>query len=180
MSNPAYTQKILQLFHSKEEENKALAIQLCVGLKDNYSKEVAEALRQQPWRCIPHGVELCYFQQFLEVLEVKGEQLTEIPEVIFSLKKLKKLSLPSNQIKVILPQIRQLKQLVALNLQNNQLTNLPHEIEHLQQLEILELKNNTFACLPKTIVHNKQLKTLNLSLNNLIELPANIENLHLL
>jgi leucine-rich repeat protein SHOC2 len=86
--------------------------------------------------------------QQLQELELSGNDLRVLPDMIFSLSALKTLDLSDNRIATLPPAIAKLKELKTLSLTNNQLTALPEEVEELEQLSTLELSSNLLQTLP--------------------------------
>lgn len=114
-----------------------------------------------------------------------GVKLTELPETLWRLPQLQKLSIASNQLTAIPESISQLSQLRSLDLYNNELKFLPKAISQLSQLQDLNLSNNQFDTMPETIGYLTQLQSLDISSNQLTALPEltgelnNLEKLNL-
>jgi len=103
-------------------------------------------------------------------LNLSNQQLSKIPEYVFSQNNLEDLNVSNNQLTgAIQAEIRQLQNLRVLNASNNQMTGVPAEIGQLQNLEILNLSNNQLTGLPYELGNLKNLKTLNISGNNYSE-----------
>ncbi|MEH2276118.1 MAG: leucine-rich repeat domain-containing protein [Nostoc sp.] len=115
--------------------------------------------------------------EWLEVLNLSGNQLTALPEAIARLQQLTSLNLSSNQLTALPETIARLQQLTSLNLSSNQLTTLPEAIARLQQLTSLNLSHNRLTTLPEAIAHLQQLTSLNLNYNQLTTLPEAIAHL---
>jgi internalin A len=111
------------------------------------------------------------------VLDLNGNQLTELPKEIGELKNLTLLNLRENQLTELPKKIAQLKSLAWLGLSSNQLTTLPKEIGELKNLTWLDLGGNQLTELPKEIGELKSLTRLDLSSNQLTELPKEIGEL---
>lgn len=190
---------ILNLLRHEDESNKALAFQLCVGLKGKYSKEVALELQQYPIACVIYGVEPG-FVEGLEELETEGMNGEEVPPEIMRMKKLKRLDLGENALKELPKEFDELVKLEALLLYNNffqlfplvvtrlpalkvldlsdnELETLPTELDKLTRLEVLNLSNNQFKTLPVVIPELTSLEQLDLSDNELETLPATLAKL---
>jgi len=114
---------------------------------------------------------------YSDYLDFYKQNLTYIPEELYSLKNLKRLILKSNKISYISPEIKQLQNLEILDLSNNNLKTLPSSINLLNNLSVLNLQNNSLQDVPIDIYNLLNLKTLNLSDNYLRELPSEISNL---
>lgn len=88
----------------------------------------------------------------VEALKIVNKKLTEIPDILFELKDLKKLDLSENPISKIPPDIKKLTKLETLILKECKLTNLPDEIGELTQLQELDISSNSM------MEYNGQLK----------------------
>lgn len=75
----------------------------------------------------------------------EGNELTFIPDWIFSLDSLEDLSLDYGYISVVSEKISELKSLKSLDLEGNQLTELPESIKKLTNLQSLYLGGNNFS-----------------------------------
>jgi len=127
----------------------------------------------------------------LEILNVSGNRLEELPQGVMELSGLKALhaggnrlqSIPcrlgdmlsleilylgGNQLRDIPATIGKLKNLVSLALCDNRLETIPSTIAYLQKLESLSLNNNTLKTLPTEIVTLKNLQQLSLRSNPLV------------
>ena len=119
------------------------------------------------------------------VLDYSHQNLTTVPQNIFSQTTTQELDLSFNQLTGALPsQINQLKNLTVLKANNNQFTGVPAEIGQLPKLEVLDLSNNQLTGLPYELGNLSNLKLLDLSGNNIssidlehirAELPAQTE-----
>lgn len=100
-------------------------------------------------------------------LNLSNQQLTKIPNNVFSQTNLTELNVANNQLTgAIQAEIRQLKNLRVLNASNNLMTGVPAEIGQLSNLQILDLSNNQLTGLPNELGNLKNLETLNISGNN--------------
>ncbi|MEH2011138.1 COR domain-containing protein [Nostoc sp.] len=115
--------------------------------------------------------------EWLEVLNLSGNQLTTLPEAIAHLEQLTSLDLSGNQIITLPEAIARLQQFTSLDLRGNYLTTLPEVITHLQQLTFLYLSHNQLKTLPEALSRLQQLTFLDLSYNQLITLPEAIAHL---
>ncbi|MCC5629271.1 leucine-rich repeat domain-containing protein [Nostoc sphaeroides CHAB 2801] len=115
--------------------------------------------------------------EWLEVLNLRGNQLTTLPEAIAKLQQLTSLNLSDNKLTTLPDAIAKLQQLTSLNLSDNKLTTLPDAIAKLEQLTSLDLSENQLTTLPEAIAHLQQLTTLDLSRNQLTTLPEAIAKL---
>lgn len=96
-------------------------------------------------------------------LDLKNQNLSKLPENIFSKTNLTALDVSYNQLSGAMPaEIRHLKNLKTLNLSHNSFTGVPAEIGQLSNLEILNLSYNPITGLPYELGNLKNLKTLDL------------------
>lgn len=135
------------------------------------------------------------FSNLIE-LDISQNNLDKVPDVIFSLKNLKRLKICDNEIKELSASIENLQKLETLNLSRNELTALPSTlcklgklrqlyvndnylnfdgipsgIGKLGALEIFSASNNQLEMIPEGLCRCGSLKKLNLSSNQLITLP---------
>jgi len=113
----------------------------------------------------------------LTELDLRGNQLSDLPAEIGQLSNLTTLHLSGNQLSHLLAEITQLSNLTTLNLSDNQLSDLPAEIGQLSNLTTLDLSGNQLSDLPTEIGQLSNLTTLHLSGNQLSDLPAEIGQL---
>ncbi|ORX84888.1 L domain-like protein [Anaeromyces robustus] len=108
----------------------------------------------------------------LSNLNIQGDdsdedKLEAIPEFVYSLNSLKKLSLPYNNINIISDQIKNIKNLEYLDLNNNKITNIPKVLGNHKNMEYLDLSyNSIYDELPESFNNLTKLKYINLE-NNL-------------
>lgn len=115
-------------------------------------------------------------EEGLTELSLSYNKLTEIPESIFNLTKLKKLNLSSNRLTELPGSIAKLTNLTTLSLWNNKLTDIPESITKLTNLTRLDLSYNQLMKLPESIVNLTKLKELDLSNNPIKTPPPEIVN----
>ncbi len=115
--------------------------------------------------------------EWLEVLNLSGNQLTTLPEAIANLQQLISLDLSGNQITTLPEAITHLHQFTSLDLRGNQITTLPEVITRQQQFTFLYLSHNQLKTLPEAIANLQQLISLDLSYNQITTLPQAIANL---
>lgn len=112
----------------------------------------------------------------LRVLELSGNQLTDLPNSIGNLN-IETLILSSNQFTTFPKIIKYLVSLKLLDLNYNKIFNLPDSISNLKFLKFLYLSGNSLMSLPKLIGKLVSLIDLDLSLNKIRILPESICNL---
>lgn len=113
----------------------------------------------------------------LEVFELAGIGLEELPSSIGSCHKLRKLSLPSNNLRSLPKTIQSLAHLKGLDLSDNPLNEIPSVIFACRSLEELYLNQSAIHQLEEEIAELSELKYLNLSVNILHKLPKGITKL---
>ena len=113
-----------------------------------------------------------------DVLELDGQDLTELPGEIRVLRQnLKVLSLSNNQLSKLPDEISLLEQLTELDVSDNLLTELPPQIGNLIGLKTLSIGHNRLRELPPSIGQLTDLRELRANDNKLRELPAEIGQL---
>jgi len=107
----------------------------------------------------------------LEVLSLYGNELDSIPHIIFSSRKLRKLDLGFNKIRVIDSSIAKLDNLELFSLPNNELSAMPEEMGALSKLKYLYLPGNQMETLPLSI-STLPLEEIDMEFNKLRTIPA--------
>lgn len=121
----------------------------------------------------------------VQVLDLRGNQLHELPPGVFAIGGLKSLGLSQNSFPNFPTEIGRLAQLDSLDLSGNALMHLAPEIGQLKNLVYLDLSWNGLIDLPREIGQLTQLQTINLSgndlrfLGNLLEPLAALERVDL-
>ena len=143
----------------------------------------------------------------MKKLKVRGKDLTEMPDEIFTMTELEVLDLspereaclyyrspiiPStigrlinlrvlmldtNELPAVPPEITLLTNLEKLALSNNHLKTLPEGFARLTNLRSLHLANNALADFPPQLCELTELQFLDLSDNKLVSLPENIKKM---
>jgi Leucine-rich repeat (LRR) protein len=101
-----------------------------------------------------------------DIVDLNSKGITNIPNEIYKLKKIKSLNLDSNKIKKLPENIGKLQKLEKLSLANNQLKQIPSSIVKILNLSYLDLSNNDLESLPDNIDKLKCLSLLDLRENN--------------
>jgi internalin A len=104
-------------------------------------------------------------------LDLKGLELTEIPDSIGQLTQLRRLNLENNQLTCLPENILQLKELVSLDLGRNKLSYLPESIGELSKLKFIALGENQLKKLPENIANLALLESLYLFSNQIEVFP---------
>ncbi|MCY7277375.1 MAG: GTPase [Phormidesmis sp. CAN_BIN44] len=104
-------------------------------------------------------------------LDLRWQDIKELPLEIGQLTQLTTLNLSSNQLTTVPEAIKQLIRLTTLNLSSNQLTTVPEAIKQLIRLEFLYLRNNKFTELPSWIGESINLKDIDLGFNQIETVP---------
>jgi hypothetical protein len=115
--------------------------------------------------------------QSLEVLNVGGNQLSEVPQSFLELRVLKALYMGSNNIKYIPCRIGDITTLEVLYLGGNRLVEIPATIGKLTQLSSLVLCDNALETIPSSVAQLQMLESLSLHRNKIRTLPPEILNL---
>ncbi len=110
-------------------------------------------------------------------LELRDQEITELPSEIGQLTSLTHLDLGGNQLTAVSPEIGQLTNLRALNFASNQLTAVPPEIGQLTSLIYLNLSRNQLTAVPPEIGQLASLASLDLNSNQLTDMPPEIGQL---
>jgi len=126
-----------------------------------------------------NGFETIDYTQFpnfsrLEELRIENHPLKEIPNAIFELKSLKRLTFQDDNIEIIPPAIQNLSELESLTLRNGTVKSLPNEISELSKLKSLVLESNQIDSIPSSIKDLSNLKELILNKNTVKNLPSEL------
>lgn len=113
----------------------------------------------------------------IQELDLTGNWFKHIPQVVFMIKRLKKLWVMNNYLTDLPVQIEHLEDLETLDLRMNQLTHLPPEIGKLTRLRDLLVNENYLKSLPSEIGNLEKLEGLYLSDNAITEIPSAIGKL---
>ena len=112
-----------------------------------------------------------------QTLNLSEMGLTEIPESIANLSKLKHLSLYNNQIQEITEVITDLSSLEILDLRNNKIREIPDSLSNLTNLTLLNLSSNQISKIPDSFGKLTNLIELYLFKNRIQRIPEIISNL---
>lgn len=112
-------------------------------------------------------VKLKYFIETVRSIDLSYNQITEIPDDIFTLTSLYELILPGNQLKTISPSIAE-SFITKLNLSSNPIESLPVLPDSLEELYI---SSCNLTEIDKNVAEAKNLVKLIASSNNLTEIP---------
>ena len=110
----------------------------------------------------------------INVLDLNGLGIKELPKSIGKLRNLGYLNLARNQLKSLPEEIENLRNLGYLSLANNQLKSLPGSIEGLVYLMHLDLTNNQLKSLPGSIEGLVSLMHLDLTNNPLTDIRSRL------
>ncbi|HLD21652.1 MAG TPA: leucine-rich repeat domain-containing protein [Patescibacteria group bacterium] len=124
-----------------------------------------------------NGIHFNNFSKFIHLADLRlmDTGLTEFPQQILLLKKLRRLHLDYNQLTSLPNKIAQLKNsLEIVSLTHNQFDTFPEAILELIHLKELYLYNNRITQLPERINQLKELTQLGVGLNRLSTLPESI------
>ena len=110
-------------------------------------------------------------------LDLSGNQLTELPEQVCSLKKLW-ISWCSEQYSGISEDMSNLKKLTHLDLRRNKITVLSESLQDLKSLVSLSLESNILQSFEVPNPFPKNIEELDISRNALTAIPDEITNLN--
>lgn len=113
----------------------------------------------------------------LTYLNISQGAFGELPEIIFSLKKLTKLVIHGWGLEELPKGLFNLTSLIALFAGINKLQSIPKEISKCSKLKELVLYNNNFKEYPENINLLTELKTIDLRSNYINSIPSSITNL---
>eukprot|EP00002_Diphylleia_rotans_P034074 TRINITY_DN7296_c0_g2_i11.p1 TRINITY_DN7296_c0_g2~~TRINITY_DN7296_c0_g2_i11.p1 ORF type:complete len:641 (+),score=121.82 TRINITY_DN7296_c0_g2_i11:54-1976(+) len=113
----------------------------------------------------------------LSVLWLSENQISELPDYVFTLTTLVKLNVERNQIKDLPIEVGEFVQLKELYLCGNGLQSIPPSIQHLTMLQKLYASSNNLTALPLEIGELTALQFLSISHNGIHQLPASISRL---
>jgi Leucine-rich repeat (LRR) protein len=110
----------------------------------------------------------------IEVLNLDNNHISEIPNEIENLHRLRFLSLISNEISTISSAIYNLKQLEVLYLNDNNIVELSSQIKNLENLKTLSLRGSDISELPESLFELSNLEVLDLYNTNIKSIPVGI------
>ncbi len=108
----------------------------------------------------------------LEDLTLHGLDLNEFPREIIKLKKLKALSLSSNQIPSLDKDIGDLQELEFLQLHHNKISEIPESVKNLKKLNRFLANNNELTSIPSFLGDFPELSVVHLANNNIQKIPT--------
>ncbi|KAE8992540.1 hypothetical protein PR003_g21787 [Phytophthora rubi] len=100
--------------------------------------------------------------------------LHHVPEIVFSMPHLTELNLRCNDISELPKEIDALVALQILVLSKNKLADLPENLTKLTTLRVLEVASNQLTALPEALGNMESLEVLIASRNQLVKLPESI------
>lgn len=119
-------------------------------------------------------IELYRFTESLEILDLSGNQLSDLPADLHRFTQLKRLFLTANQFRHIPEVLSRCPQLVMVSFKGNQLTQFAQECLP-EQVEWLILTDNQLTELPKDFGRYTQLRKVALAGNQLRSLPDSMQ-----
>ena len=111
-----------------------------------------------------------------ELLNFKGQGLSEFPDKLLQQKQITNLNLENNQISVVPEWIQELTNLKVLYLSSNAIDDI-HHLTALPGLEVLHLNDNRISRIPNNVTNWGRLKRLFINGNLLDKLPASLGQL---
>eukprot|EP00158_Paraphelidium_tribonemae_P006503 Partr_v1_DN27852_c1_g1_i1_m23045 putative RAM signalling pathway protein domain-containing protein len=82
--------------------------------------------------------------QKLRYLSIKGNSFTEFPTLLFALRELEILDISKNKLKELPADLDKMPALKVLSIASNKLKTLPSSISNMQELKVLKLDGNPF------------------------------------
>jgi internalin A len=113
----------------------------------------------------------------LVYLHIGGTAIQKIPDLVFDLKRLKKIVLHNLGLKNIPKELFEMKSLSSLFIGENNLSTLPEELASLEDLVEVILYENNFKVFPSILGQMESLKVIRLSRNQISEINCNLEKL---
>lgn len=89
----------------------------------------------------------------VEVIYLRGHQLSHFPEKFWQMTQLQTLILSKNSLKALPTQIKRLSQLEKLDVSQCQLESIPAELSQLTHLTDLNVMNNCLTEIPQSLIH---------------------------
>ena len=130
--------------------------------------------QDEPFR-VPRGLEYC---PSLKGIRLSDNCLTEFPEELLELRRLRFIDLRGNRLKSLPPGIGKYRQLVYFSAAENELEQLPDQLGRLRKLKILDLSGNNLKSIDFSLEGLLKLNELDLSGNSLQTVPAGLEQLN--
>ncbi|KAF7731379.1 hypothetical protein EC973_000187 [Apophysomyces ossiformis] len=110
----------------------------------------------------------------LTLLDIRSNQLRDLPSTLARLRNLTVLHFSHNQFEKIPDVLCEMPQIKHLDFAHNQIASLPSAIGQLQSLEVLHVEHNQICSLPDNMGNLRLLRKLYLTDNKLTELPVSI------
>lgn len=108
----------------------------------------------------------------VEVLNLRDQNLTQLPPQVASMKRLRVVDLSGNKFTSFPEVLLNIPGLTSIDLSNNQIKTVPVGIGKLDRLTKLILKNTGITTLPAALGACKELSILDVSANPLVSLPV--------
>jgi hypothetical protein len=124
---------------------------------------------------IEFPVELFQFEETLEMLDLSGNLLTELPADMHRFKRLKIAFFSQNKFTIFPKQLADCPSLTMIGFKSNQLSEIP-ENAFPEKLQWLILTDNKLTILPESIGKCSYLQKVGLAGNQLTSLPKTMEN----
>ncbi|XP_015792687.1 protein scribble homolog [Tetranychus urticae] len=121
--------------------------------------------------------DIARYASSLEDLLLDSNHIKDLPESLFRLHRLQKLSISDNEIGSLPIDIAKLSNLVELDASKNEIMEVPEVIKFLRRLKELDLSFNPLRTVPNAITQLTSLKILALNDVNLHQLPSEIGSL---
>ncbi len=103
------------------------------------------------------------------VLDLSGQELSELPEEVSQLTNLNQIILNNNSFTVFPDKLISIPSLIEIDIANNQISSLPPSISSMKNLQKLDVANNQLTSIPDSLVQVKPFNYLILTGNNIAD-----------
>lgn len=122
-------------------------------------------------------MEILSLADSLEILDLSNNKLTELPQELVQLKKLRIIFASNNQFKILPEVLGQCENLEMIGFKSNNISYVAHNALPIK-LRWLILTDNQLVTLPDSLGERPRLQKLALAGNKLESLPSNMQQLH--
>ncbi|MCV6636546.1 leucine-rich repeat domain-containing protein [Candidatus Albibeggiatoa sp. nov. NOAA] len=159
---------------NSELQNQRIGSEILIQLEQEIGKTLKQVNLNQIGRKDLQGGYAVDKQGRVVGLNLNETQLASIPDTVFSLKYLQKLSLVKNQLQELPDTFTQLHNLVYLDVRYNELQDLPTSLGQVKSLKFLYLGHNRLQDLPISFAQLQNLEILGLGKNQLQKIPTSV------
>jgi Leucine-rich repeat (LRR) protein len=107
----------------------------------------------------------------LKSLDLRDNNMTQVPEALGQLTQLEELFLSFNKIKILPDNLGNLVHLKKLYIGYNKISVLPDSLSNLENLTEIYMRNNRFSMIPETLIQLNDLKKIDLIKNDIQNIP---------